>query len=262
MGFEYDGWFLSEPGTEHPGAHGEWPYACAHAFFDEARGLAVASTGLGGGAVTLLPTFQVQSAVISAAAAMDPTSSGGDALVQLFRTVDRTIGALATTDPEGFRYHGACMEAVAALHRGGALWLCAVGLCRAYRVRAGEVRQVTEDESLLTEYQRSLGGKLTQEELDAFPHQNIVTGTLGAPVRPSFTLVEEAPRAGDVYVLCTEEIWRARQTEQRFALLAAATAPRSARGLWQDARPHRDPARRRGLHWYDSQAAVVLLRYR
>ncbi len=77
-----------------------------------------------------------------------------------------------------------------------------VGDSRVYRHRAGELVQLTEDHSLLNDYIKMR--QLTQEEIDAFPHKNVIVRALGMKETVQVDIMSEAPEDGDIYLLCSD----------------------------------------------------------
>jgi PPM family protein phosphatase len=77
-----------------------------------------------------------------------------------------------------------------------------VGDSRAYCIRDGAMRQVTEDHSLLNDYLKAK--KLTAEEIDAFPHKNVIVRALGMKdtVQVDIQCFEAAD--GDLFLLCSD----------------------------------------------------------
>jgi protein phosphatase len=77
-----------------------------------------------------------------------------------------------------------------------------VGDSRAYRVRNGELEQLTDDHSLVGELMRS--GKLSPEEAEAHPQRSVITRALGTEpdVDVDTFTIESAP--GDLYLLCSD----------------------------------------------------------
>ena len=65
----------------------------------------------------------------------------------------------------------------AALLTNGRVSIGHVGDSRAYRIRDGELEQLTEDHSLVADLMRS--GRLTPEEADAHPQRSVITRALG-----------------------------------------------------------------------------------
>ena len=77
-----------------------------------------------------------------------------------------------------------------------------VGDSRVYRYRDGELFQITEDHSLLNDYIKMR--QLTPEEIEAFPHKNVIVRALGMKETVQVDIASEQPQAGDVYLLCSD----------------------------------------------------------
>ncbi len=77
-----------------------------------------------------------------------------------------------------------------------------VGDSRLYRLREGLFDQVTEDHSLLNDYIKMK--HLSDEEIAAFPHKNVIVRALGMKSTVQVDVVVEQPRLGDVYILCSD----------------------------------------------------------
>ena len=91
---------------------------------------------------------------------------------------------------------------VAALALVGAIAVIAhVGDSRVYRLRDGELRQLTCDHSLYAEMQASGMGDLPSRGNCGFA--NVITRALGMPASEP-DLTHEPLRAGDTYLLCTD----------------------------------------------------------
>jgi PPM family protein phosphatase len=77
-----------------------------------------------------------------------------------------------------------------------------VGDSRAYLVRGGAIRQLTEDHSLLNDYRKTRA--LSPEEIEAFPHKNVIVRALGMKPQVEIDVVREELVAGDVVLLCSD----------------------------------------------------------
>jgi serine/threonine protein phosphatase PrpC len=77
-----------------------------------------------------------------------------------------------------------------------------VGDSRVYRLRDGQLAQLTEDHSLLNDYIKMK--KLTEEEIKNFPHKNVIVRALGMKESVKVDTMLDAPKPGDVYVLCSD----------------------------------------------------------
>ncbi|HXX30133.1 MAG TPA: Stp1/IreP family PP2C-type Ser/Thr phosphatase [Myxococcaceae bacterium] len=77
-----------------------------------------------------------------------------------------------------------------------------VGDSRAYCLRDGGLKQMTEDHSLLNDYLKAK--KLTAEEIDAFPHKNVIVRALGMKDSVQVDVERLDPRDGDLFLLCSD----------------------------------------------------------
>lgn len=77
-----------------------------------------------------------------------------------------------------------------------------VGDSRVYRIRNGEIEQLTEDHSLLNDYIKMK--KLTPEEIENFPHKNVIVRALGMKETVQVDIRTEQPRVGDIFLLCSD----------------------------------------------------------
>jgi PPM family protein phosphatase len=77
-----------------------------------------------------------------------------------------------------------------------------VGDSRVYYLRNGLLKQVTEDHSLLNDYLKAK--KLTPEEIEAFPHKNVIVRALGMKETVQVDLVRLEPQPGDIFLLCSD----------------------------------------------------------
>ncbi len=77
-----------------------------------------------------------------------------------------------------------------------------VGDSRAYRIRDAKIEQLTEDHSLLNDYIKMK--RLTPEEIANFPHKNVIVRALGMKDTVKVDTHFDSPKAGDVYLLCSD----------------------------------------------------------
>ena len=84
----------------------------------------------------------------------------------------------------------------------GRMYVAHVGDSRAYRVRNGEITQLTRDHSLLNDYLLVMPD-MTQEQRDELP-KNVITRALGMQDSVVVDLVPEQPHVDDIYVLCSD----------------------------------------------------------
>jgi protein phosphatase len=82
------------------------------------------------------------------------------------------------------------------------VYVAHVGDSRVYRIREGKIEQLTEDHSLLNDYIKMK--RLTAEEIANFPHKNVIVRALGMKDTVKVDTRFEQPRAGDLYLLCSD----------------------------------------------------------
>lgn len=120
--------------------------------------------------------------------------------VQLANSVVYEAGN-ASPDKKGM---GTTLSAV--LLRGNRLCIAHIGDSRIYLLRAGELTQLTEDHSLVMEHVRK--GRMTKEEAEKSPLQNILTRALGTQKQPPIDLLEIEAREGDRVLLCSDGLFK------------------------------------------------------
>jgi len=77
-----------------------------------------------------------------------------------------------------------------------------VGDSRVYFFREGTLRQITEDHSLLNDYLKAK--KLTPEEIEAFPHKNVIVRALGMKDTVIVDINKVEPKDRDIFLLCSD----------------------------------------------------------
>jgi serine/threonine protein phosphatase PrpC len=100
------------------------------------------------------------------------------------------------------RYKGMGTTFVGVAFKDNRHYVAHVGDSRCYRVRNGELEQITEDHSLLNDYKKM--AKLTPEEEKNFPHKNIIVRALGMKETVLVDLGTDDIQPNDLYVLCSD----------------------------------------------------------
>ena len=77
-----------------------------------------------------------------------------------------------------------------------------VGDSRVYFFRENTLRMITEDHSLLNDYLKAK--KLTPEEIEAFPHKNVIVRALGMKDTVNVDINRVEPKDGDIFLLCSD----------------------------------------------------------
>jgi len=108
---------------------------------------------------------------------------------------------------------------VAVLAGGGRLALAHVGDSRAYLVRSGRIRQLTDDHSLVAELVRRR--EISPDAAHEHPHRHVLTRAVGVRRAVDPDLAELTPAPGDVIVLCSDGLTTHVQDPEIAALVAA-----------------------------------------
>jgi protein phosphatase len=87
-------------------------------------------------------------------------------------------------------------------NRKNRMYLGHVGDSRAYRVRGGEIQQMTRDHSLVNDYLAAMPD-MTEEQRSELP-KNVITRALGMQDNVEVDLQSDECQPGDVYVLCSD----------------------------------------------------------
>ena len=110
----------------------------------------------------------------------------------------------AVFNSASFNHHFAGMGTtlVVTLFREDLLLVGHIGDSRCYRLRAGELTQLTRDHSLLQE--QIDAGLLTPAQAALSPHRNLVTRALGVEPAAVLEVRDYSVAPGDVYLLCSD----------------------------------------------------------
>jgi protein phosphatase len=117
----------------------------------------------------------------------------------IIQEANRRIYERARTDSEA---SGMGTTVTAAILTNGRVSIGHVGDSRAYRIRNGELEQLTEDHSLVGDLMRS--GRLTPEEADAHPQRSVITRALGTDAEVDVDTVTVDVEPGDLFLLCSD----------------------------------------------------------
>ncbi|HEX8794950.1 MAG TPA: Stp1/IreP family PP2C-type Ser/Thr phosphatase [Polyangiaceae bacterium] len=117
------------------------------------------------------------------------------------RVANRQIFERSTRSRE---YHGMGTTVVGAMFspKKKRMYIGHVGDSRCYRVRGGNIQQLTRDHSLINDYLLAMPD-LTDEQKQELP-KNVITRALGMQDNVVVDLQHDDPKVGDVYVLCSD----------------------------------------------------------
>jgi serine/threonine protein phosphatase PrpC len=156
-------------------------------------------------------------------AARDPARTPEQQLEAVAQQANRRIYELALED-ESRRGMGTTLTAT--LVADDAVSIGHVGDSRAYRLRAGELRQLTQDHSLVAELERS--GQLSPEDAEHHPQRSIITRALGPEPTVAVDTHTHQAQDGDVYLLCSDGLTGMISDSELATLLRAAPSLESA----------------------------------
>jgi PPM family protein phosphatase len=112
---------------------------------------------------------------------------------------NRSVFNAASANPQ---YSGMGTTLVVAVFQDAKVLLGHIGDSRCYRMRSGDMVQITKDHSLLQE--QIDAGLLTVEQAATSSHKNLVTRALGVEDAVLLELNEHAVESGDLYLLCSD----------------------------------------------------------
>jgi PPM family protein phosphatase len=98
-----------------------------------------------------------------------------------------------------------------------------VGDSRCYRIRAGEIRLMTRDHSLVNDYLLAMP-ELTEEQRNELP-KNVITRALGMQDHVVVDLQTDHPEPGDLYLLCSDGLSGMIPDEDILGILASDAMP-------------------------------------
>ena len=140
-------------------------------------------------------------------------------LARILREANRRIYDLAVSD-ESHRGMGTTLTA--AKVTGDEISLAHVGDSRAYRMRDGELEQLTKDHSLVAELERS--GQITAEAAEHHPQRSIITRALGPEPDVEVDTYTVTGREGDLFLLCSDGLTSMISDEEIGSILRSAAS--------------------------------------
>jgi PPM family protein phosphatase len=143
---------------------------------------------------------EVASGIAASAVRADETGGDGEARVaELILQANRRVYERSAEDAS---VSGMGTTMTVAVVGDGGVAIGHVGDSRAYLARGGELRQLTDDHSLVAELVR--GGKLSPEEAEHHPQRSVITRALGTDPDVDADVFTVEPQEGDVFLLCSD----------------------------------------------------------
>ena len=107
-----------------------------------------------------------------------------------------------------------------------------VGDSRAYRLRDGELKQMTHDHSLVEELVRQ--GMLTPEQAACHPMRNVITRAVGTEADIEVDLSTEERHPGDLWLICSDGL-HGMVSDERMKAILTGNEPEKAADLLLEA---------------------------
>jgi protein phosphatase len=163
-------------------------------------GFYLVADGMGGHkAGQVASQFAAESAIRAIEALQGASVSLAERLRHAVDCANREIFTAAEAKPE---LSGMGTTFVGLLFGGERLALAHVGDSRAYLVRQGRLRPLTDDHSIVAELLRRQ--EISESDARLHPHRHVLTRALGVRPRTEPDLAEMTPQVGDVFVLCSD----------------------------------------------------------
>ncbi|MCB0867030.1 MAG: Stp1/IreP family PP2C-type Ser/Thr phosphatase, partial [Solirubrobacterales bacterium] len=152
---------------------------------------------------------------VEAFSAADPDSAPPEELLRTtIEAANRSIYELAQGDSSR---SGMGTTLTAALLRGEEISFGHVGDSRAYVFRDGQLKQITNDHSLVEELRRQ--GRLSREQAADHPQRSVITRALGPEPDVEVDTMTFRGRDGDVFLLCSDGLTTMLSDEDVHAIL-------------------------------------------
>lgn len=206
----------TDPGRRR--RHNEDAYVCEPPLYAIADGM--------GGAQAGEVASGLAAAVLSEAGGEE---QGEERVASLIQEANRRVFRRSSEDAAASGM-GTTMTVALVDRATGSIALGHVGDSRAYRVRAGELVQLTDDHSLVGELVRS--GKLSVEEAEAHPQRSVITRAVGTEPEVDVDTFTVEAEPGDLYLLCSDGLTDMVSDREILSVLAGADdLDRAARAL-------------------------------
>jgi protein phosphatase len=163
-------------------------------------GLCLVADGMGGHAAGQVASELAARAAVNALRTLvDASVSPTEKLRVAVTAANREILETTVRKPE---LAGMGTTLVALLAQPDRIALAHVGDSRGYLVRAGKVRQLTDDHSLVAELVRRR--EISASAARGHPHRHVLTRALGVRRDVEADFAELTPEPGDIFVLCSD----------------------------------------------------------
>jgi len=125
-----------------------------------------------------------------------------DALASLLRSIQCANTMVFQKAMEHIEHNGMGTTCVATVLLGNVAYVANIGDSRAYLVRKGQVRQISQDHSWVAEQVRA--GAMTEAEARSHEMRNMITRSLGSLPEVEIDIFAETVEEGDALVMCSD----------------------------------------------------------
>jgi serine/threonine protein phosphatase PrpC len=181
----------------------------------EPYGVAVIADGMGGHlAGEVASSLAVETVVKHIKEHVVPVADPSDLLIEAMNLANRVVYERAKRS-EGLSGMGTTL--VASLFNHDHIYVGHIGDSRGYLYQGGELKQLTDDHTLVNELYKS--GQITAEEASHHPQRNIVTRAVGTDSHVAADLAHLTWSEGDILLLCSDGLTNMVPGEQILAVL-------------------------------------------
>ncbi len=174
--------------------------------FDAAHGVAVLADGMGGYNAGEVASSMAVLAVKAELVRWLTINGSHQSAKQVARVIEMCFDeanlAILNASISNPQYAGMGTTLVVGVFLDKRLIVAHVGDSRCYRLRAGVLKQITKDHSMLQEQVDA--GFLTQEQAAYAPGKNLLTRALGVEEVVRVDMHEHTVEPGDLYLLCSD----------------------------------------------------------
>ena len=199
--------------------------------------LAIVADGMGGcegGQFASRIAVETVEQIYSSSTDLDPQQR----LLEGFRQAHVRIQQRARENP-GLHGMGTTMTAFVVV--GDRLYYAHIGDSRLYLLRAGKLRVVTRDHSLVSRLVET--GIIRAEDADNHPQKHVLTAAVGIAddIQPDFSAQPLALERSDILLLCTDGLWGQVSEPELEQILTSQASDQACRSLVQLAKDHGGP---------------------
>ena len=151
------------------------------------------------------------------------STNGKGTLAERVREANRAVFERSQADRQ---VTGMGTTLTAVVVEGAGVRLVHVGDSRAYLLRAGSLRQLTEDHTLVARMVKT--GEITTDEAEIHPHRNVLTRALGTEPEVRVDEQDVPLIDGDRLLLCSDGLTGMVTEDQIQVILEAAVSPQDA----------------------------------